>query len=139
MCRVGSLLFVALLAGCYSASLPDQKAEFLGVWVSSKALTLESIEAAGAPTPDGLKKAFGEMAYVFQAERITLTPVGTESAQGRWYEWRVVESQPEYAVLEISGQGRASSKIRFVKAHGCLGLRPEGQAFTEYFCKKQSA
>lgn len=139
MSKVVGLLFVALLAGCYGASLPDQKAEFLGVWVSSKALTLESIEAAGAPTSDGLKKSFGEMAYVFRAERTTFTPVGTEGAQSRWYEWRVVESRPEYAVLEFTGQGRAPAKIRFTRVHGCLGLKPEGQSFTEYFCKRQSA
>lgn len=136
MSRVCCLIFLALLAGCYSVSQPDQKGELLGVWVSNKALTLESMEASGAHSPDGLEKSFGEMAYVVQAERITFTPVGTENTQDRWYQWRVVESQLEYAVLEVSGQGKAPTQIRFTKARGCLGLRPVGQPFTEYFCKE---
>lgn len=116
----------------------DKQAELLGEWISNKPLTLQSIETAKVSVPHLLTQAFGQMAYVFEPERTTLTPVGTRGTQEHWYRWHVVESTPQYVVIEVSGPGHGTSRVRFTKEQGCLGLRPEGQSFTEYFCRQQT-
>lgn len=136
MLKVLCVLVSFFLISCQTAIPSDQQAELLGEWVSNKPLTLKSIEEAHVSVPIPLTQAFGQMAYVFEPERTTFTPVGTHGTQEHWYRWSVVESTPQYVVIEISGLGRGTSRVRFTKEHGCLGLRPEGQAFTEYFCRQ---
>jgi hypothetical protein len=136
MSKVYSLLFLFCLTGCQDESQSDKKAELFGEWVSNKGLTLKSIDATNAPVPDAIRNSFGQMAYIFKPKQITFTSVGSANSQDRWFKWHVLESTQQYASIEISGLGIKTSKIKFKKEYGCLGLQPDGQAFTEYFCKQ---
>lgn len=133
------IIFISFLAsvvlGC---GYDSRKDEILGVWISDKELTLESI-SKGKPLPLNLKEFMdsnvGTMAYVFMKEESTFTDARTLNEDQLYLAWSLVSIDNVFIQIKYTPSFMSSSVVTFTRKDNCIGLNNNEYDLTEYFCR----
>ncbi len=108
MFLIASISFLSACSTITNSPESINKGKLLGVWVHK------------------------DMAYVFESDRTTFTPVQSIETQRQWMNWKVLEHSKKQFVVEIRRSWFSTEQVTFIKHGECLIV----QSTVERFCRQ---